>query len=1169
MSTISVIVPIYNVEPYLEDCLSSIAGQTHRDLQVICVNDGSTDDSAAIAERFAATDPRFEVVHQPNAGLGAARNTGIRLATGDYLSFVDSDDYLPPDALELLYRSLQVTGSDFATGNVKRATPLGVKQSPMHRQIFRDDRPATHVTRDEILLFDRLACNKLFRRAFWMASGRWFPEGVFYEDTPVILPLHFLARSVDVVSAPVYVWRERITREDRSITQRRLEIKNMRDRVRAVTTVSEFLREDRWADSKREYDRLAITSELRIFTRLLDEADPEYQREFVDLASRFLRQAHPEALASVTAVERLKWHLIEREMLEELLTVVGFEKRFPHGAAAVKRLGRVYATLPFYGDRGRRIPRRVFRYDNELDLVTRVTGVEVGERAIEVSGWAYIKHLACPDAPSLKLRVWLRDTRTGARIEGSVRREDTPQATVEARPNLYDYAGSGFRVRFPVAALLEHRRSGTARWEVLVRVRSGRTVREGTLARPMTGAARRPPFRDVGRTRISPRYESDGGLAVVVRGRPATVSAVEAREDELRLLVRTRRPLARLELRGANETVIGDVLPVDGPDGEAVARIDAVGLLEGTFPDRGAWERIPKRVWTVHAVYTDGRESRLLATADLEQRSVTVDGAELSLDVTRYGNVSVSLRPPPTVWVDEVAEQPTGFELVGTLVGGDGRGLTANLSRTDRREYRPLEVRTSEGGGIRVALPFRVQSLAGDIPLPSGRWTITVSRVTGEGPPQPIEVRPRAPLIRQLPVTAVHEGKEFELEDVSWEQLALRVWTDTSVRERGEFHQQQLARAARQRPRRATSTVLFDSYTGRQYSDSPRAVLEELQRRDLDLDLAWVVRDRQVSLPDGVRPVPLFRRPWHDALVDATAIVTNAHLPNHYRRSPGQVCIQTWHGTPLKRIGLDIADIRWGSTGYKERIATESQQWTHLISPNSFSSPILRRAFGYEGQLLEIGYPRNDVLLAPDLASRREADARRFLGLPEGRGPVLLFTPTWRDDEFHAVGRFRLDLRIELDRLRAAAGPDAVLLVRRHPNVVDAVDVRQVGPGIVDVSEYPDLADLYLVSDALITDYSSSMFDYALTGKPILFYVYDLDHYRDQLRGFYFDFESRAPGPLLRTEDELYDAVGDLSSLMTAYTDPYARFVRDFGDLDDGHASARAVDALLAGLAEQ
>jgi CDP-glycerol glycerophosphotransferase len=1166
MSTISVIVPIYNVEPYLRACLSSLAEQTHRDLEIICVDDGSTDGSAAIAERFAANDQRFRLVHQPNAGLGAARNTGIREATGDYLSFVDSDDYLPADALEHLYTSLQATGSDFATGNVQRATPLGVKQSPMHRRIFRTSRPATHVTRDEILLFDRLACNKLFRRRFWTDAELWFPEGVVYEDIPVILPAHFLARSVDVVAAPVYVWRERVTREDRSITQRRLELQNMRDRVTAVTSVSAFLRTNGWSDSKRDYDRLAITSDLRIFTRLLDEADEEFQREFVRLARTFMLQAHPDVLDSVTAIERLKWHLIERGMLDELLEVVSFEKLNPRGAPAVTRLGRVYAKLPFYGDRRTRVPRRIFRYDSELELVTRITAVDVREGSLEVAGWAYINHLACPGPGDQKLRVWVRNERTDARVKAEVVLEDAPEATVDARPNLYDYAGSGFRARVSLDALLEQRRSGTDRWVVEVRVRSGRTVREGPLARPVAGPAKRPAFRDVGSQRISPRFERDGSLSIVVRGRPATVAVASAHGRTVRLQLRSQKIVDHVELRRQDTPpVVVGVTPGEG--GDTVADVDGRALLEQTFPDWAERTELPRRTWTLHAVFDDGRDTRLLADPALDQCSAAIGGAELSLDITRYGNLSVSLRQPPTLWVERVERRPgEGFDLAGRLLGADpGGDLSANLSRTDRREHRPLTVHASDDDTVRIELPFRMRTLAGLLPLPSGRWTVSVTHGSADAARQ-VQLRPRASLIRQLPASEEHEDKRFELEDLGWEQLALRVWTDAAVRERGQFHQQQLAAAARQRSAATSRTVLFDSYTGRQYSDSPRAMLEELRRRDVDLDLAWVVRDQQVHLPEGVRPVPLYRRQWHEMLVDATAIVTNAHLPEHYRRPPGQVCFQTWHGTPLKRIGLDIPDIRWGNPGYKERIAIESQQWSHLVSPNTFSTPILRRAFGYEGTMLEIGYPRNDPLLDPELASSRGADARLALGLEEGQGPVVLFAPTWRDDDFHGVGRFRLDLRVELDRLRAAAGPDAVVLVRRHPNVVDTVDVRTVGSGVIDVSEYPDLADLYLVSDALITDYSSSMFDYALTGKPLLFYVYDLEHYRDQLRGFYFDFETRAPGPLLRTADDLYGAVGDLDATAEAYADAYAAFVRDFGDLDDGRAATRAVDALLASL---
>src|SRR3954447_16249370 len=125
MPRVSVVVPIYNVEDYLAECLESLAAQTFEDLEVIMVDDGSTDGSAAIAESFAARDPRFKLVRRVNGGLSAARNTGIEAATGEFLAFVDSDDLVAPDAYEKLVGTLDKTGSDFASGNAHRLYPNG------------------------------------------------------------------------------------------------------------------------------------------------------------------------------------------------------------------------------------------------------------------------------------------------------------------------------------------------------------------------------------------------------------------------------------------------------------------------------------------------------------------------------------------------------------------------------------------------------------------------------------------------------------------------------------------------------------------------------------------------------------------------------------------------------------------------------------------------------------------------------------------------------------------------------------------------------------------------------------------------------------------------------------------------------------------------------------
>jgi CDP-glycerol glycerophosphotransferase len=161
-------------------------------------------------------------------------------------------------------------------------------------------------------------------------------------------------------------------------------------------------------------------------------------------------------------------------------------------------------------------------------------------------------------------------------------------------------------------------------------------------------------------------------------------------------------------------------------------------------------------------------------------------------------------------------------------------------------------------------------------------------------------------------------------------------------------------------------------------------------------------------------------------------------------------------------------------------------------------------------------------------------------------------------------GRYRLDLHLDLERLRAAVGQDTVILFRKHHYVVDPVPATADG-FVRDVSMYPDATELLLAADVLVTDYSSLMFDYANTGRPMLFFTYDLDSYRDEVRGFYFDFLARAPGPLLATTDEVAAALVDLDAVRRQYAERYAAFVAEFCELDDGHAAARVVDRVFAG----
>ena len=242
-----------------------------------------------------------------------------------------------------------------------------------------------------------------------------------------------------------------------------------------------------------------------------------------------------------------------------------------------------------------------------------------------------------------------------------------------------------------------------------------------------------------------------------------------------------------------------------------------------------------------------------------------------------------------------------------------------------------------------------------------------------------------------------------------------------------------------------------------------------------------------------------------------------------------------------------------GNRRFFTQLRQDVGKWDALISPNPFSTEIFRRAFDYEGRILETGYPRNDLLLSPAAPELRKA-ARAALGVPD-EARAVLYAPTWRDS-------WSFDLQLDIAALARRLGETHALLLRPHPHSTVEWE-GQRGSSAIDVSAHRDIRELYLAADVLLTDYSSAMFDFAITHKPMLFFTYDLDEYRDVTRGFYLDFESEAPGPLLTTTDEVADALENLESVSAHYASSYAAFRDRFCALEDGAATQRVIEAFF------
>ncbi|WP_213422072.1 CDP-glycerol glycerophosphotransferase family protein [Bhargavaea massiliensis] len=359
--------------------------------------------------------------------------------------------------------------------------------------------------------------------------------------------------------------------------------------------------------------------------------------------------------------------------------------------------------------------------------------------------------------------------------------------------------------------------------------------------------------------------------------------------------------------------------------------------------------------------------------------------------------------------------------------------------------------------------------------------------------------------------------------------------------------------------------IIFESFNGRQLSDSPRAIYEYMKEYYPNYRMVWSADRRYIDQFKGqVEYATRFSLKWLFLFPKAKYWVVNSRLPLWIRKDPNTIYLQTWHGTPLKKLGVDIEEVHMPDTTtnqYHRNFVNEARKWNYLVSPNQFSSETFRRAFKYKGELLETGYPRNDFLIKNNNLKYIQSIKER-VGIPLNK-KVILYAPTWRDDQYIAKGQYKTVNEMDLSRMKKEFGDEYIVLLRMHYLVADKVELQGTEGFAYNMSDYPDIRDLYLVADILITDYSSVYFDYSILNKPMLFYMYDIEKYRDKLRGFYFDIEQHVPGPICTTMDELVSSIVNSENETSEEIMKREEFRQHFVSWEDGNATERVVRAIF------
>jgi CDP-glycerol glycerophosphotransferase len=780
-----------------------------------------------------------------------------------------------------------------------------------------------------------------------------------------------------------------------------------------------------------------------------------------------------------------------------------------------------------------------------------------------------------------------------------------PEATALSEQERYNYDWSGFRFEVSPRRFVKARRfrkPGT--WQAYMLVRGRAVWRPARVHTPVPGAAERPAPREVSPgLRFGAKW-AGLGLNLVTWKVAATVAAY-AQEDQDRWAV--SGAIAPQKAQGSSVA-----LEIDAPDvparaaqlvlvrsgGVATRTVPAARLAPGRFraevrvdvlrgdtasdasaaPASAATPTPATEAteWDIYLKAGDRPRIRVAWPDGLAERRWLSGGREIVVARSRYGDLVMAERTPRPV-IDSHEWQNDGrLVLRGSFLGAEGAYGQGGLGGGHPPRYETVLRRI--GSGDAHVIPFRLDGerfavevdvermpfFGAEVSLRDGEWNLFVRAVGSSG--ALAELKYDHDALGSVAGARVEAGRKWYRFIVTGHDDPL-ITAEPRLRrtEQGNYAQRALRRGYYPLALRAPlrDSVLFVSWKGKQCGDNPLGIAAELRRRGDNREHLWVVNDWSVPVPAGGTGVLRGTREYFDALARSRWIVSNDDMQLPFRKRDGQFYLQTWHGTLLKRIGFDIENPQFISgTAYFDHLARDVAQWDLLLSPNPFSTPLMRRAFRYDGEIGEFGYPRNDVLRRPDFEAVASS-VRARLGLPAGK-KVVLYAPTWRDNQVYANGRrYRFDMRLDLEQARQALGPDYVFLVRGHHHMADDVPAGMRPGFAMNVTAYPDISELYMVSDVLVTDYSSAMFDYAVTGRPMLFFTYDLAEYRDNLRGFYFDFEAEAPGPLLSTSAEVFSALHDIDAVAGSYGDAYKRFADKFCLLDDGRAAARVCDRLF------
>lgn len=1062
LPTLSVVVPTFNASDFIERCLKSILAQKGIALEVLVVDDGSSDDTAEKAKQIAERDDRVTVITGGNAGPAIARNRGVESARGEYLAFADADDEVLPNAYATMVDSLERTGSDIATGAYIRIGTSGRSRPKLTARVHARQRLAVRLDDAPELLEEPVLWNKVYKRGFWnrhVGSMRSFAN---YEDQEPVYRALVGAAAIDVLTTDVYAWRLADGRNTRS--RRKAKLTDLHAKLEVLGALADALGHEPDVVRTRAC-AIWMGTDLAMHAEYLDRASKRFRKALCTAANDLKKAMPRSAWKLIPAQERLFMWVVATGRLDDIEEILGTRLEETTAVPLEHAEGR-WNVAPTYVKRlETRLPSRLLKARPvDFKPVVLVRNARwVREGILELQGCAYVPGIN-PD----EVAVRIQGVMDGATVfDLPVESREDNRIDLEAGDPWRSYATAGFRVHIDIRVINDLSPRGIDLFGTF----DAQDTRFNTPATSSTV---------VGMIAPSP----------LVAAKRATVIADEHDKLSIRPVAMPAAPVVakNMSFHGEEVTVAlspdADVRAVEmvhGREAHPLAVQDG-SIFTGTLP------RLPEkyraggeRLWSLRARTTEGR------TEDVYYDSVDY----LLPDTGRA-------RPEPDIdGKVKISHRAIRVSVTGASSDRDRLMLTGRIDppqrlnvvlKSSEQTIAPTESTVHADGGFTAVYDLTTNGPeGGTVAAVAGGYHVRygISETDAEGWARV------AGKLAIRPVDCFTEWNTLRVEGRESGTVAVTASPPWSAQERTKYGRFALRNRDWGELR---GGIVFESYNGKSANDNPRAIFEAIRGERDDIPLYWSVRDRRVDVPYGGIPVVEGTVAWHKAMATSRVWVNNNNFPYYVRKREGQFYLQTWHGTPIKKLLLDISR-RKVPLSYRRIMHNEVPQWDLLLAQSNEAAKTLSASLGHEGEIVVGEQPRNVRLFQ---CLQRQGEIRQRLGL-DADERVILYVPTWRNADRN--GR-RLRWRQLLEPQKLAEATNARVLVRAH-HVARAENIEL--PGVKDVSDYPHVEELMSVTDVLITDYSSIVYDFDLTGGTSVHYVPDRESYGKE-RGTYPDW---------------------------------------------------------------